>query len=333
MRATLHIILFSLIFLCKISAHEGRPLYIQVSEIDSGIYFLKINIPNSVAQNNLPELIFPATFIEKKSVRTIRTTTSGYSLTTQLESKGETIIGKIFKIQYPKFNPAITSIIQIQLMGEATQIIVVSPKENQFIIPKDPSQLEVIQQYSLLGIKHIWGGIDHLLFVACLVLIAGFGKKLLIAITGFTLAHSITLFLAALNFIQLPIPPIEACIALSILFLCYEIIHHRQTKSTLTYRHPIAVSSSFGLLHGLGFAAVLSEIGLPHKSKLAGLLFFNVGVEIGQIFFIILLFVLISGIMWILKNSMTETRRLLLFKIGIYATGILASYWFFERLF
>ncbi|MGB5461186.1 MAG: HupE/UreJ family protein [Eudoraea sp.] len=116
------------------------------------------------------------------------------------------------------------------------------------------------------------------------MLVAGIGKKLWITITGFTIAHSITLALSALDVVRLPIPPVEAVIALSVVYLAVEIA--LQKKDSLTYRYPIAVSLSFGVLHGFGFAAVLSDIGLPQIEIVSSLLFFNVGVELGQIIFV-----------------------------------------------
>ncbi len=123
--------------------------------------------------------------------------------------------------------------------------------------------------YIKIGIEHILIGLDHLLFVACLVYISGTRKKLLYTITGFTIAHSITLFLSATNIIVIPIEPVEAIIALSIIFLAWEIAKNKQ--HSLSLRYPVLVSSSFGLLHGFGFAAVLSDIGLPDAEKLLAL--------------------------------------------------------------
>ena len=153
----------------------------------------------------------------------------------------------------------------------------------------------VAVQYTWLGMEHIWIGFDHLLFVLCLIWIAGSLRRILITITGFTLAHSVTLALSALQIVVLPVPPIEAVIALSVLFLATEIARGEGgfngakgangASGALTWRYPIAVSSTFGLLHGLGFAAVLNEIGLPQTELVTGLVFFNVGVEIGQVVF------------------------------------------------
>jgi hydrogenase/urease accessory protein HupE len=175
-------------------------------------------------------------------------------------------------------------LVRIERLDGTTIVARLLAANPSFVVGESLSRLEVARTYTVFGIEHILGGIDHLLFIACLVLIAGTGRRILITITGFTLAHSITLTLAALELVLLPIPPIEAVIALSIVFLAREIALQR--RDTLTWRYPIAVSASFGLLHGFGFASALSEIGLPQTEIPAALLAFNVGVEIGQILFV-----------------------------------------------
>ena len=330
--SSLGFILLLFLFTVSVYAHESRPLYIQITEADNGNLLVKINIPNTVGKNNLPQLILPENFSEIEGFQEIRYTSNGYIVYYQYKGNTASLRGKTLYIKYPKFNPAITSFIQLNTADKKTETIVLGPEKQAFVIPLETSLLTVVKQYTLLGLNHIWSGFDHLLFVACLVFIAGFSKKLVYAITGFTLAHSITLFLAALNITNLPIPPVEACIALSILFLCYEIIHHHKDKTSLTYRFPIAVSSSFGLLHGFGFAGVLSKIGLPYESKIVGLLFFNIGVEIGQLLFIGLLLLLVLAVFQLPNTKLKQTFLLKSYKIGIYAVGILASYWLFERL-
>lgn len=166
-----------------------------------------------------------------------------------------------------------------------------TPSSPSIVIEAGPNNLQVATTYTLLGIEHILLGFDHLLFVACLIFVSGIGRSLLITITGFTLAHSVTLALSALGWVQLPIPPVEAVIALSIVFLAIEIA--RGKHDSLTFRYPIAVSASFGLLHGFGFASVLREIGLPKSDISIALLCFNLGVELGQIAFVVALAMLI----------------------------------------
>ena len=180
--------------------------------------------------------------------------------------------------------------------------------------------------YIELGIEHILIGIDHLLFVACLVYISGTGKKLLFTITGFTVAHSITLFLSATELFVIPIQPVEAVIALSIIFLAWEIAKNR--KHSISLRYPVLVSSSFGLLHGFGFAAVLTEIGLPVTEKTLALLSFNIGVEIGQLLFVLALFIVFKLVSIMYKSLSLEKLRIPV----SYACGSIATIWIIERL-
>ena len=184
----------------------------------------------------------------------------------------------------------------------------------------------VATTYTWLGFEHILIGLDHLLFVGCLIFIARGKKLLLLTITGFTFAHSLTLFLASVDYVRLPIIPVEAVIALSIVFLATEIAKN-QTQS-LSFRFPILVSSSFGLLHGFGFASVLADIGLPEEEKITALLFFNVGVEIGQLVFVIALFILYSVTSFFWKWVSFETLRVPV----SYSCGITASFWLLQRL-
>ena len=138
----------------------------------------------------------------------------------------------------------------------------------------------------MLGIEHILSGFDHLLFVLALVLLVHGKRRLLLTVTAFTAAHSLTLAGATLGWVRLPGPPVEASIALSIVFVASEIVHARQGRPGMTARYPWVVAFSFGLLHGFGFAGALAEVGLPQSSIPIALLFFNVGVELGQLLFV-----------------------------------------------
>lgn len=198
-----------------------------------------------------------------------------------------------------------------------------TPSQPSYTFKQSPSSWQTVQSYTQFGIEHILEGYDHLLFVLCLLLIASTLKKLLWAITGFTLAHSITLVLSTLNIVQLPIVVVEAVIALSIVFLATEIA--KNNTNSLSYRYPVAVSSSFGLLHGFGFASVLLELGLPQNDQFLALAFFNVGVEIGQVLFIASALLIIGFIKWLV-----DIRKH--YKINAYLIGSVASMWFIERV-
>ena len=188
------------------------------------------------------------------------------------------------------------------------------------------SAFNTMWTYLVLGIEHILAGLDHLFFVACLVYISGTLRKLLWTITGFTLAHSVTLILATLDVVQVPIAPVESVIALSIVFLAWEIA--RKDQQSISYRYPVVVSSSFGLLHGFGFASVLSEIGLPQNEKVTALLSFNIGVEVGQILFVAALFI----IYWLFTHlTKSITLDKLRFPVS-YICGSIATFWMIQRL-
>ncbi|MFT4759822.1 MAG: hydrogenase/urease accessory protein HupE [Paraglaciecola sp.] len=329
-------LIFCLFFIIQnavLQAHESRPLYLKITE-DAEHFYFEINVPNTVNEQNLPTIYLNKMAINEIQKWTIRMV--GYRQKWQQVKGDLSLKGTEIKVAYPAFNPVLSTIIAITYFDEAEQILLIPPTRNKTIIPKEVNASEVRKQYSILGIEHIWAGIDHLLFLVCLLIITGFSRRLLMTITGFTIAHSITLILSALKVIQLPIPPIEATIALSIVFLCYEIIHHHQDKNSLTYRYPILVASSFGLLHGLGFAAVLGEIGLPTNHRTEALLFFNVGVEIGQVVFIVALLLVAFIFQKIANNFLSKKVSNQIANIGlkmaIYGVGIMAAYWMFDRI-
>jgi hydrogenase/urease accessory protein HupE len=200
-----------------------------------------------------------------------------------------------------------------------------------FTVPSQPSRLEVARTYFLLGVEHILSGIDHLLFVLALMLLVKGMGRIIATVTAFTLAHSLTLAGATLGFVQMPGPPIEAVIALSIVFVASEIIHSRRGNPGLTERYPWAVAFTFGLLHGFGFAGALAEIGLPQASIPMALLFFNVGVEAGQLLFI-------ASLLAILALARQITRRINVpqpawaWAVPPYAIGGVAAFWVIQRI-
>jgi hypothetical protein len=205
------------------------------------------------------------------------------------------------------------------------------PGDSSFTVPTIPSRLEVVRTYLVLGFQHILGGIDHLMFVlALLILVKGTGR-LIVTVTAFTLAHSLTLAGATLGFVNVPGPPIEASIALSIMFVASEIMHSRQGRTGLTERYPWVVAFTFGLLHGFGFAGALAQIGLPQTSIPIALLFFNVGVEIGQVFFIACVFAVMALARQIARR-MDVARLTWARAVPPYVIGSVAAFWTMQRL-
>ena len=203
--------------------------------------------------------------------------------------------------------------------------------ETSFTVPTQPSSLEVVRTYLLLGIEHILSGIDHLLFVLVLLLLVKGTRRVIVTVTAFTLAHSLTLAGATLGFVHMPGPPVEAAIALSIAFAAAEIIHSRRGKPGLTEQYPWIVAFTFGLLHGFGFAGALTEIGLPQKSIPIALLFFNVGVEIGQLLFIACVFAIFALARQIARR-VSLPQPAWAWAVPPYAIGSLAILWVIERI-
>src|SRR5207342_2989159 len=142
------------------------------------------------------------------------------------------------------------------------------PVHPSFVGRPSPGRLEVVRTYTILGIEHILSGFDHLLFVLALVLLVTGTRRLLVTITAFTVAHSLTLAGATLDWVHVPGPPVEASIALSIVFVASEIVHRRQGRYSVTQHYPWVVAFTFGLLHGFGFAGALAQVGLPQSSKI-----------------------------------------------------------------
>lgn len=207
----------------------------------------------------------------------------------------------------------------------------ITPSTPSYIIEHQQSNLQVAWTYLVIGTEHILMGIDHLLFVLALLLIVKGTRKLIVTITAFTVAHSITLTTVTLGWFSLPGPPVEAVIALSILFVAREIILQQRGIKSITAKRPWLVAFVFGLLHGFGFAGALAEVGLPQNAIPLALLFFNVGVEIGQLFFV----AAVVLILWLLKSmnvTFTTSNRLEWGNLTpAYIIGGVAAFWFVER--
>ncbi|MFZ9038953.1 MAG: HupE/UreJ family protein [Gammaproteobacteria bacterium] len=186
---------------------------------------------------------------------------------------------------------------------------------------------QVARDYTLLGIDHILSGFDHLTFVLALLLIVSGARRLLITVTSFTIAHSITLAAATLGLMWVPGPPVEAVIALSILFLAGELVKVNRGLPSLTARNPWVVAFAFGLLHGFGFAGALGDIGLPQNEIALALLMFNVGVEIGQLLFIGAIFVMVLALRRLRLEWPAWVQQ-----APAYGIGGIAAFWLIERV-
>ena len=316
------ILFFGLSF--NVSAlHEVRPAYLQIKQIDETTYEVFWKVPS--LDTAVPKInpVFPESFnVEQLNLPNFTGSSAifSYIIKSKTSLAGKTIIIDGLN------KTLIDALVTITYLNGETITIMLQPDKDSAIIPGESKRFEVIKSYSILGIEHILFGFDHLLFVLALLLLANSKWKLLKTITAFTIAHSITLTLSVLNVVHIPGPPVEAVIALSIVFLALEIITNIKGKETLTGKKPWLVAFIFGLLHGFGFAGALTEIGLPQKDIPLALGFFNVGVEIGQLLFVIFMI----GVLYFLqkvKINKLHTQRLI-----AYSIGGLAMFWLIDRI-
>ena len=301
-------------------AHDARPNYVQVTETAPKTFGILWKVPASVPAGSLPYPTLPDDCVADREPAWQQAGSEYVGQQRFVCRDG--LSGRPVGIEFPIINPSLSTLYRIRLANGEEHVRILKPDETDWLVPEAESRLGVAKEYTFLGIEHIWIGIDHLLFVACLLFIARTPRRLLITITGFTVAHSITLALSALDLVRIATPPVEAAIAMSVVFMAWEIV--RGDESSLAYRYPVAVSSSFGLLHGFGFAAVLRGIGLPQTELPTALLFFNIGVEIGQILFVL---GLVAAYFLIRPLPRRDLRV-----PASYVIGSIASYWMIDRV-
>lgn len=304
-------------------AHDSRPLFINITEYGEGALTLRWKTPPSVNPDNVPRITLTGCHVTRQQPAQLRPAGS------EIHSCENGLSGKSVVIDYPLFNPSISSLLRIEFRSGETRSVILDPGESEWRIPAPETFAGVIMDYFVLGVEHIFGGIDHLLFLVGLLYIARTLRRILITVTGFTLAHSITLFLVALDVLRVSIPAVETVIALSIVMLATEIA--RNDRTTLTWRRPVLVACGFGLVHGAGFAAALTETGLPQTEKISALLFFNLGVEAGQLLIITAVFTglwLVARLPHPLLPAHDNRPLRLAFS---YALGIVSTFWFIDR--
>jgi hydrogenase/urease accessory protein HupE len=306
------------------SAHEVRPGYLELTETATNHYAVIWKIPMKGDAVLRLHPVFPASCVEQAPPSSHRVAAAMLKRWNIICEGGLT--GASLSIS--GLNETLTDVlVRVSHVGGSTQTARLTPGNNAMTVSGEPATLEVIWTYLVLGIEHILLGIDHLLFVFALLLIVQGWKRLVGTITAFTLAHSITLAAATLGYVSVPQAPVEAIIALSILVLATEIMHGQQGRPGMAQRYPWLIAFVFGLLHGFGFAGALSEVGLPQSDIPLALLFFNVGVEVGQLIFVAA--VLLASVA-IRQVNFTLLRRGEI--VLTYAIGGLAAFWTIERV-
>jgi hydrogenase/urease accessory protein HupE len=316
-------------FLCTTlaSAHEVRPAYLQITQTpDHGYEVLwKRPVMGEVAVHLVPHL--SGGWLERKP--TTIEVTSGFSIETWQIAPGARPALESQAVSIEGLPGTITDALVIVRLADGSKWQrILTPVHAAERLSLGSHSSGALPTFLPLGFEHILTGIDHLLFVLGLLLIVERRGMLLKTITAFTLAHSITLAVATLGYARVPVPFVNAAIALSILFLGPEIVRRRHGETSLTLRHPWVVAFAFGLLHGFGFASGLSVIGLPSHELLWALLLFNVGVEIGQLMFVGL-------ILWL-----AHAFRVLVIRwpwpmqvLPAYSVGTLGAFWTIQRVF
>ncbi|MGA0806605.1 MAG: HupE/UreJ family protein [Pseudohongiellaceae bacterium] len=309
-------------------AHDARPLSVTMVEQAADLYRVVVRAPPTLPVEDAPTLHWP------ERCELLETAPLSLSLgSTSLVRCPGGIAGAELELRYPRFNPSLTTLVRLDTLDGAAITQVLPPDITRWTVAAEPDFLQIALQYTVLGFEHILEGLDHLLFVAGLLLLARHTRKIVLAITGFTLAHSLTLALATFELVRLPIDLVEALIALSVVFLAAEVA--RNDSSTFSQRFPILLSFVFGLLHGFGFASVLGEISLPTRAVVQGLAFFNIGVELGQLAFIAACLLLWAGFVRLrgrLALSASHWQDPVLLQTGAWFVGVPAAYWFIERV-
>ncbi len=208
-----------------------------------------------------------------------------------------------------------------------SQVARLLPEQPSFVVESPARATGIAWTYLGLGVHHILSGIDHLLYILAMLFLVKGWRRIVATMSAFTATHSLTLSAAALGWVHVPQPPVEACIALSIVFVAREIVQARRGRSGITARWPWVVSFTFGLMHGFGFAGALAQVGLPSRAIPVALLFFNAGVEIGQLLFV----AGVLGLMTVLTKA-PKTWPRWAEALPPYAIGSVAMFWVFQRL-
>jgi hydrogenase/urease accessory protein HupE len=319
--------------LSTVQAHEVRPGYLEVRQVDAESFDVLWKVPAKGEYRlrlhaRLPEECTGApgqgTFVGGAFVERWRATCPGG------------LVGRAIDIE--GLSATRTDVLaRIEWSDGTTQAVRLTPEQTSFVAQAAPGALAVSQTYFVLGVEHILLGIDHLLFVLGLLFLVGNWKRLIATVTAFTVAHSITLAAATLGLAHVAQAPVEAAIALSIMLVAAEIIHGAHGQPRLAIRAPWLVAFVFGLLHGFGFAGALREIGLPQKDVPLALLFFNVGVEVGQLLFVAAVVAVFSVLtrLWRQRGSRDHgpwhSESLIRTPVA-YAIGSAAAFWTVQRV-
>jgi hydrogenase/urease accessory protein HupE len=304
-------------------AHEIRPAFLQIREIEPGAYDILWKTPAQGDMRLALNVTLPANCANAGDPRTAMV--DGAVIQTWRAICKGGLVGQTLAIE--NLSQTLTdTIIRYEPLEGRSKSFLLKPDRPFVVILAQQPWTDVGATYFGLGVEHILLGFDHLMFVLALLILVGDTRRLLAAVTAFTVAHSLTLAGTTLGWIRLASAPVEAMIALSIMFVAVEIMRVRAGRESLAARLPWLASFAFGLLHGFGFAGALREIGIPDDAVGLALLFFNLGVEAGQILFIA--GVLAVLLLWRQTRLATPAWSA---RAPVYVVGCTAAFWFIER--
>jgi len=305
-------------------AHELRPAYLELHELAPERWGVLWKVPAREELRLSIAPVFDGRCQREGTAITYKQADAWADRWTLVCAGG--LAGTIVRIE--RLDSTFTDVLVRVLRADGSvQTARATPSAPSFTVEARPGRWEVATTYLRLGMEHILGGVDHLLFVFGLLLLVSGWRRLVGTITAFTVAHSLTLAGATLGWVHVPQAPVEAVIALSIVFVAAEVVHAREGRPGLAERWPWLVAFIFGLLHGFGFAGALREVGLPSQAIPVALLFFNLGVELGQLAFVLAVVVLQR----LLRRPL---HRLPGWAWRIPATGIggIACFWVLDRV-
>ncbi len=305
-----------------LQAHPLAPGLLALVEVEDNRFQALWKLPNRTADSGQLQPLFPSS-CEVTDVQSPVAAGTGRSQSFQLICAGS-VIGETFGVQ--GMDPATAGVLlRISFLDQRVVHEMLRFEQSTFAVPPKQSGLQVFGRYLVLGIDHLIEGIDHVLFVITLAILVGWSRQLIWTITLFTLGHSVTLSLTALGFIHFPIFLVEAIIALSIAWAAADIV--RKDTPGLLRKRPWLMSGGFGLLHGMGFASALAQIGLPQQALTIALAAFNIGIEIGQLIIIALFFAAI-GLLRLVPLQWPAAIQ----PLTGYCIGTIGAVWFWQRL-
>jgi hydrogenase/urease accessory protein HupE len=318
------VLLFSLVAMSgSVSAHEVRPAYLQIDQTGEARYSVLWRTP-LLSGMRLPIILQYSDGIQIVAGPAEQVLPDSVVERSIIEAPAG-LVGQ--RISFVGLQASITDVmVRVKLEDGTVTTTLVRPSQAWVEVQAQQSSFEVVKLYVVEGIEHILFGFDHLLFVLALMLIVRNTRTLILTITAFTVAHSITLTFATLGWVTLPSGPVEIMIAFSIVLVAAEIVAMERGRTSLTISYPWVVAFVFGLLHGFGFAGALKELGLPQSDIPLALLCFNVGVEIGQLAFVGLILTAAALLRKLLEVPLKAVLA------SAYSIGIIAAYWTLERI-